>query len=173
MADTTPPRYSEPRPIGAQLIIPIAAILFTVYYFWTILDTPWTAQVSAFFVGTVLFVLGIAFVAKQAYEVRRGRATFGLGDLVSHADFTSGRAAIFALTLIYIVVIQWGGFTITTFFYLFITMAILNRARRLGLTALVSFVMVMAGYFLFIVAFNTRFPHGPFEIMMQKVFFHG
>jgi hypothetical protein len=33
--------------------------------------------------------------------------------------------------------------------------------------------MVIAGYLLFIVAFDTRFPRGPFEILMQKVFFHG
>lgn len=173
MADTTPSRDTEPRPIGAQLIIPTAAIIFTVYYFSTILNSPWTAQVSAFFVGTILLILAIGFVAKQAYDVRRGRATFGLGDLATHADVTSGRAAIFALTLFYIYVIQWGGFTITTFFYLFICIAILNRARRLGLAALVSFVMVITGYLLFIVAFDTRFPRGPFEILMQKVFFHG
>lgn len=173
MADTTPPRDAEPRPIGAQLIVPIAAIAFTVYYFSTILDSPWTAQVSAFFVGTILLVLAVAFVGKQIYERQRGRATFGLGDLVTRADVTSGRAAVFALTLLYIVVIPWGGFTITTFCFLFLSIAILDRARRLGLTAFVSFVMVMAGYLLFIVAFNTRFPHGPFEILMDKVFFHG
>jgi Tripartite tricarboxylate transporter TctB family len=173
MADTTPSRDSGPHPIGAELIIPIAAIAFTVYYFWTILGTPWTAQVSAFFVGTILLLLCVAFIAKQTYELRRGRVTLGLGDLITHADVTSGRAAIFALTLLYIYVIQWGGFTITTFFYLFISIAILNRARRLGLAALVSFVMVIIGYLLFIVAFNTRFPHGPFEILMQKMFFHG
>ncbi len=173
MADTTPPRDSEPRPMGGQLIIPIAAIAFTVYYFTTILDTPWTAQVSAFFVGTVLLALCVGFVAKQVYERSRARVTFGLGNLVTHADVTSGRAAIFALTLLYIYVIQWSGFTITTFFYLFICIAILNRAQRLGLAALVSFVMVIIGYLLFIVAFDTRFPHGPFEILMQRLFFHG
>jgi len=173
MADTTPPRDAEPRPIGAQLVIPIAAIIFTIYYFWTILDTPWTAQVSAFFVGTILLALAVVFVGKQLYERQRGRVTFGLGDLVTHADISSGRAAVFALTVVYIIAIQWGGFTITTFFFLFLSIAILNRGHRLGMAALVSFVMVIAGYLLFIVAFNTRFPHGPFEILMQKVFFHG
>lgn len=173
MAHTTPSRDPEPRPIGAQLIIPIAAIAFTLYYFWTIIDAPWTAQVSSFFVGTVLLLLCIAFIAKQAYDVQRGNANFGLGDLVTHADITSGRAAIFALTILYIYVIQWGGFTLTTFCFLFLSIGILNRGRRLGLIALVSFVMVIAGYLLFIVAFDTRFPRGPFEILMQKVFFHG
>jgi len=173
MADSTPSRDAGPRAVGAELIIPIAAIIFTIYYFSTILDSPWTAQVSAFFVGTVLLVLAVAFVVRQIYQRRQGRVTFGLGDLVTRADITSGRAAVFALTLLYIVVIQWGGFTITTFCFLFLSIAILDRARRLGLTALVSFTMVIAGYLLFIVAFNTRFPHGPFEILMQKVFFHG
>jgi len=173
MAETTPSRNREPRSIGAQLIIPIAAIAFTIYYFTTIIDSPWTAQVSAFFVGTVLLALCIAYVGKAIYDRGRGRVTFGLGDLFTHADLTSGRAAIFVLTILYMYVIQWGGFTITTFFYLFLSIAILNRARRLGRAALVSFVMVMAGYLLFIVAFDTRFPRGPFEILMQKVFFHG
>lgn len=170
MADTTSSHDRRPRPIGAQLIIPIAAIIFTLYYFTTILDTPWTAQVSAFFVGTLLLVLSVAFVAKQAYELRRGRVTLGLGDLVTRADLTSGRAAIFALTILYIYVIQWGGFTLTTFGFLFASIAILNRGRRLGLAGLVSLVVVIAGYLLFIVAFNTRFPQGPFEVLMQRVF---
>jgi Tripartite tricarboxylate transporter TctB family len=173
MADNTPSRDAEPRPIGAQLIIPIAAIAFTLYYFWTIVDAPWTAQVSALFVGIVLLVLCTAFLAKQAYEVMRGRVTLGLGDFVTHADITSGRLAIFLLTILYIYVIQWGGFTLTTFCFLFVSIAILNRGRRLGLIALVSFIMVIAGYLLFIVAFDVRFPRGPFELLMQKVFWHG
>lgn len=173
MADPTPARDHEPRPIGAELIIPILAIAFTLYYFTTILGTPWTAQVSAFFVGSGLLVLAVAFVGKQVYERQRGRVTFGLGDLFTHADLTSGRAAIFVLTLLYIYLIQWGGFTITTFFFLFLSIAILNRFRRLGRAALVSLIMVLAGYLLFIVAFEVRFPRGPFELLMQKVFFHG
>jgi hypothetical protein len=173
MPDVPSPSDAEPRPIGAQLIIPIAAIAFTIYYFWTILDSPWTAHVGAFIVGIILLVLCVAFVGKQAYDWQRGRVTFGPGDLVTHADVTSGRAAIFALTIAYIYVIQWGGFTITTFCFLFISIAILDRARRPRLTALVSFIMVIAGYLLFIVAFNTRFPRGPFKTLMQKIFFHG
>lgn len=171
MADPT--RDAEPRAIGAQLIIPIVAIAFTAYYFTTIVDTPWTAQVSAFFVGTVLLILCVGFIGKQVYDRQRGLVTFGLGDLFTHADIRSGRAAIFALTVLYIYLIQWGGFTITTFVFMFLSIAILNRARHLGFTALVSFVMVIAGYLLFVVAFNVRIPRGPFELLMQKVLFHG
>ncbi len=170
MADTAQPRDAGPRPVGAQLIIPVAAVFFTLYYFWTILDAPWTAQVSAFFVGSILLVLCAAFLAKHAYDVTRGRSTLGFGDFVSHADITSGRLVIFVLTILYIYVIEWSGFALTTFAFLFVSMAILNRGRRLGRAALISFIMVIAGYLLFIVAFDTRFPRGPFEMLMQKVF---
>jgi Tripartite tricarboxylate transporter TctB family len=170
MANTTPSRDARAQPIGAQLIIPIAAIAFTLYYFWTILGAPWTAQVSSFFVGCVLLLLCAIFLARQAYAVRRGRATLGLGDLVTHADITSGRFAIFVLTILYIVVIQWAGFAITTFAFLFLSIGILTQGRRLGRVGLVSFLMVIAGYLLFIVAFDVRIPHGPFEALMQKVF---
>jgi len=170
MADHTPSRDGEPQPIGAQLIIPIAAIIFTLYYFWTIVDAPWTAQVSAFFVGCILLILCAIFLVRQALAVRHGRANLGIGDLVTHADVRSGRLAIFVLTVLYIVVIQWTGFAITTFVFLFLSIAILTRGHRLGLVGLVSFCMVIAGYLLFIVAFDVRIPHGPFEVLMQKVF---
>ncbi len=48
---------SEPREkkhVGGELVIPVAALIFTIYYFVTIIDVPWTAQVSALFVGTIL-----------------------------------------------------------------------------------------------------------------------
>ena len=47
----------EPRAIGGELIIPVAALALTIYYFTTIIDVPWSAQVSAFFVGAILILL--------------------------------------------------------------------------------------------------------------------
>jgi hypothetical protein len=44
-----PDRESDQKqPLGSDLIIPTAAVIFTLYYFYSIIDTPWTAQVSAF-----------------------------------------------------------------------------------------------------------------------------
>ena len=51
---TSAPR--EKRSIGGDLVIPVAALFFTLYYFLTIIDSPWTAQVSAFFIGESMIV---------------------------------------------------------------------------------------------------------------------
>ncbi len=157
------------RSLGGELIIPVVAIVFTLYYFTTIVNSVWTAQVSAFFVGAVLIALSAAFIVRCAVAVRRGKADFGLGGLFSRADLTSGRLALLVVTLGYILTIEWAGFTITTFVVLFAGMLALNRGRGPGLIAALAAIMAFGGYLLFILAFDTRFPRGPFEIFMKAV----
>ncbi len=155
--------------LGGELIIPVVAIVFTLYYFTTIVDSPWTAQVSAFFVGAVLIALSMAFVIRCAVAVRGGTADLGLGGLFGRADLTSGRLALLVVTLGYILLIEWAGFTITTFLFLFAGMLALNRGQRPGLIAALSAIMALGGYLLFILAFDTRFPRGPFETFMKAM----
>ncbi len=157
------------RSLGGELVIPVAAITFTVCYFTTIVDSPWTAQVSAFFVGAVLIALSAAFVVKCAVAVRNGTADLGLGGLFSRADLTSGRLARVVATLGSILVIEWAGFTITTFVFLFTGMLALNRGRSLGPIAALAATMALSGYLLFILAFDTRFPRGPVEAFMKAM----
>ena len=56
---------TKSKSIGSELIIPIVAFLFTVYYFFTIIDAPWTAQVAAFIVGALLIIFVIAFIVRS------------------------------------------------------------------------------------------------------------
>lgn len=166
----TPPDAPRRRSLGAELIIPLAAIVFALYYFSTIVDSPWTAQVGAFFVGAILVALCVVFVAKAALEVSRGRANLRLSGLATGDDLRSGRVLLLVLTLLYVAVIPWGGFTITTFLFLLASMAVLNRGRALGGIIALSLTITLTGYLLFIVAFNTRFPRGPFEELMKGLF---
>ena len=176
MNDPTRPATGNAQartPVGGQLVIPVAAVLFTLYYFSTIIDSPWTAQVSAVLIGGLLIALSAIFIAKKGYQVSRRQATLGLSELYDAQDLRLGRAALVAITLAYIILIEWGGFTITTFFFLFFSMLVLNKGRRKAKAALISLVLVLGGYALFILAFDTRFPRGPFEILMKAVIENG
>lgn len=169
MADKSDSGGTEKTHLGAQLIVPIAALAFTLYYFSTIINSPWTAQVSAFFIGTVLILLVIAYVIKSAFQVVRGEADLGMHDLVEPRAYIPKRVGLLVLTLGFIIVVQWGGFTLTTFAFLALAMLMLSGGRRakfiLGLTA----ALAIGGYLLFILAFDTRFPEGPFERMMEPI----
>ena len=169
----------EKKHIGADLVIPAVAVIFTLYYFSTIINWPWnpderyiswTAQVSAFFIGSVLIALIAAFAIYKFMEIRQGKADLGFQRLTEPFSFMPTRAGLFALTISYIFFVDWGGFTITTFIFLGAAMLLLNRGRNWKFILALSVVLSVGGYFLFVYAFEVRFPKGPFEIMMAQVF---
>lgn len=160
----------ERKAIGGELIIPLAALGFTVYYFITILDVPWSAQVSAFFIGAILILLLTVYFIRTAVEIRRGEVSLRLGQILEPVSFIPKRIALAALTIGYIVIIRWGGFTLTTFVFLALAILLLNEGRRKGLILILSAVFAIGGWLLFIFAFETRFPVGPFEQFMKGLF---
>jgi hypothetical protein len=130
----------EKQSIGSDLVIPVAGLLFTLYYFSTIINSPWTAQVSAFFIGAILILL-----------------------------IVTKRLILLALTIAYVYLIQWGGFTLTSFAFLSLAMLLLSGGRNKRLILVLSAVLALTGYLLFILAFETRFSKGPFELLMDQV----
>jgi len=170
MTDGDPDKTPEKRHIGGELVIPVVALLFTGYYFTTIIDVPWTAQVSAFFVGTVLSLCILVFLVRVVLMVRRGEADLGMGGLVAPLNYLPKRLILLGLTIAYIFFIRWGGFTLTSFFFLTLAMLTLNEGKRPGLILGLAATIAVSGWLLFIVAFETRFPEGPFEHLMKGIF---
>ena len=69
----------------------------------------------------------------------------------------------------YVVLIEWGGFTLTTFAFLASAMLLLAGGRKAHLILPLAAAIALIGYGLFMVAFETRFPRGPFEQLMSAV----
>lgn len=167
MADQPNPETREKKHVGGELVIPVAALLFTLYYFSTIVDVPWTAQVSALFVGSILIVLIIVFLIKTLKSVRVGDADFGMQALLQPVSFIPKRLILFAITLGFIFFVEILGFTITAFLFLSSAMMLLSEGRNKRLIVAISATLSLAGWALFIWAFDTRFPAGPFENLMK------
>ncbi len=165
--DETP--SPEKRHVGGELVIPIAGLAFTIYYFSTILDSPWTAQVSAFFVGAILIALIAAFLIKTVIAYLAGEVDFAPGPLAEPVSFLPKRIVLFGLTVGYIIVIHYLGFTITTFLFMAASMLLLTNGRNIVFILGLSLVVSVAGWALFILAFDTRFPVGPFEALMNTL----
>lgn len=159
----------QKRHAGGELVIPVAGLLFTIYYFSTILESPWTAQVSAFFVGAILIALIAALFVKTALACRDSTADLAIGPLIEPFSFLPKRLALLGLTIGYIIVIHYLGFTITTFLFMASSMTLLSDGRKIGFIVLLSAIVSVAGWALFILAFETRFPVGPFEAVMDTL----
>ncbi len=161
---------SRKRPVGGELIVPVGAIVFTLYYITTILHGPWEAKANAYYIGSTLMALCALFILRTLLAVRRGEATLGLQRLIEPRNLMVKRLGLLALTVGYIYVVHWGGFTLTTFVFLAASILLLRDGRDRGFVLALSAALALGGYLLFIVAFHTRFPKGPFEILMQQVF---
>jgi hypothetical protein len=163
------PAPREKKSIGGDFIIPLGALLFTLYYFSTIIDSPWTAQVSAFFVGAILITLVVIFLIKSGQQIARGEATLRIENLISPPRLVARRLMLLVLTFAYIAVVEWGGFTLTSFGFLFLSMLLLGGGRNIRMALVLSISLSFVGYLLFILAFETRFPEGPFERLIKTL----
>ena len=166
-----PPSSEKPekQAIGGDLIIPVAGLLFTLYYFSTIINSPWTAQVSAFLIGGILLLLIVIFFVRSALAIKSGEANLRFDRLVEPRHLLPKRLALVALTIAYVYLVQWGGFTLTSFAFLSLAMLLLSNGRKKRFIFVLSGVLALGGYLLFILAFETRFPEGPFELLMEQV----
>lgn len=154
-------------------MIPILAIGFTIYYFTTIWNSPWTAQVSAFFVGGVLILVSAIFIFRCAVWLSRGEGSLGFRNLFSWDDIRTGRIGLLFTTVGFCMLIGPLGFTLATFLFLFTSMVILAKARRVPFIFLISALISLCGWAVFIWAFDTRFPRGWFETTMRAILSNG
>ncbi len=168
-----PENSEQRRQLGGELVIPVMAIAFTLYYFSTIWNSPWTAQVSAFLVGGILLLVCSIFLLRCLLWLVRGEGTLGFSNVVNMDDIRTGRIGLIAATIGFCVFIERLGFTLSTFLFLLISMSILAKGRRLGLILGVSAMISVIGWAVFILAFDTRFPRGWFERTMEALLSNG
>lgn len=168
-----PQKVEKSRQLGAELVIPVMAIAFTLYYFSTIWNSPWTAQVSAFLVGGILLLVCGIFILNCVRMLANREGSLGFSTLVNRDDIRTGRIGFLGATLGFCVLIDHLGFTLTTFLFLLVSMAILGKGRRLAMITGLAAAISVAGWALFIWAFDTRFPRGWFEITMEALLSNG
>ena len=170
MSDRPPTPTGAKPSAGGELIIPGLAVAFTIYYFTSIWESPWTAQVAAFFVGSILLALCVLLLGLLLRRRAAGGCTLGFAPLAEPLSLAPVRVALLTLTVAYAIAIQWAGFTVSTFLFLTLASLLLNRGRRKGFTVGLAAAMSLGGYLLFVVAFRTPFPEGPFEHAMKALF---
>ena len=168
-----PPKTEPPRALAGELLIPILAVAFTLYFFSTIWNSPWTAKVSAYLVGGVLLTVCAIFFVRFAVMYKNGKALLSFGYLFSRDDISSGRVGLVILTVAYCAFIDRLGFTLTTFLFLAISMLVLSKFKRPVLICTSSAIISLCGWAVFIWAFDTRFPRGWFETTMKAVLSNG
>ena len=152
----------------ADLIIPIAAVAYAIYYIASVRTFPFQAQMTGLLLGSIIGILCIVFFGRFAWEAWHSGIRSGWEDLFGDKTIGPRRAAFAGLILLSIVAAPWGGFTLTTFLFLLASLTLMG-VRPLARALIVATVASIAGWLFFIVLLGTRFPRGPFEQLMSQL----
>jgi len=168
---TVPPkRLSGSRePLGADLIIPAAALGFAVYFFFSIADLAWEAKANGVLIGTILVMLiGIQLV-RVGVRVVKGSASLSLERLWQPREALPKRLGLVLITVAFIVAIRWLGLTLALFLALAAALYLMG-VRKPAHLVLVPLGVAAAAYVLFIAALDSDLPRGPVEQLLAALF---
>jgi hypothetical protein len=153
-----------------EIIIPLFGVLFTAYYFSTILDSPWTAQVNAVLVGSILLIISAIFFFRIFSSYKNGHSVFVFQYQQILSAIRSRQAVFIFITLGYLLLVEFIGYTFATVVFFFLSMSLLDNGRHLAAKFALSLIMAAVGYGIFIYLFETRLPEGIIEEFLIGVF---
>lgn len=165
-------RHEAPKKgaLGAELIIPVGTILFATYYLYTVWDLPWQARSAGLGIAAAMAIVLALLAIRFARDWTAGRTHLGLGSLTSPTLTLAQRLGLLAAALVFVFVMPLTGFTLGLFLFLMAGMMILSGVSQLKAALLISLLVSLGGYLLFIVFVRARFPHGPVETLLGAIF---
>lgn len=162
MSDSSTETSAGRTPLGADLILPLFAVGLTLYYLIDTWGLAWEAKATGFIVGIVLMALCAAQALRVLVRIVAGKASVGLGELVSDTLHNRRRIGLVALAALFIGAVEIVGTTLGLFLLLLGGMWIMGVRR---ITTLLAVSVATAGvvYGLLIVLLGTRLPRGVIE----------
>ncbi|MCB1882947.1 MAG: tripartite tricarboxylate transporter TctB family protein [Geminicoccaceae bacterium] len=157
------------KPVLADLILPVGAAAYAVYYVLSVRSFPFQAQVSGMAMAILVCLLVSIFLVRTLIGLRRGRYRLGLGDFLGPPESVPNRLLFVGFILAYVAAVPWLGFTLTTFVFLCLSFAVVG-VRPWRRVVVVAGTAALVGWLFFIVLLGTRFPAGPFERLMGALF---
>jgi hypothetical protein len=155
-------KEKKPRALGADLVIPVVALGFTVYFLESVWALQWEAKANGLMVGALLLLLlGVQFV-RVGIDFVRGRGGFSFAPLVSPADAFRKRVSMLAIVIAFVATLPWLGLGLGLFLALAAGFTVMG-VRPMKHVLLVAFIITAVCWLSFMVALDTGLPAGPVE----------
>jgi hypothetical protein len=158
----------ERRPaLAADLVIPILAMGFTIYFLYSVSALEWQAKANGVIIGTILLLLVGVQVVRLIAAFARGRTAAGFGPLLSPPDAVPKRLGMLVITILFVASLPYLGLAIGLFLALsaaLLVMGVRGWKRVLG----VAFGVTLGASLLFTVALDAGLPKGPVEKLILR-----
>jgi hypothetical protein len=153
-----------------ELIIPIAAIGFAIYYLSTVWQLPFQAKVIGLYVGSAIGILSAILFVRFGIELFTGKKSFGVAGFSSDSVTEWRRWTILGLTCAFIGLMQFIGFVVSIFLFVFLAVLIIGGIQRLKPAILTATGMTVVAFLIFIVFVKVRFPTTIIDETLKDLF---
>ena len=153
-------------PLGADLAIPVLALGFAIYFFWSIADLAWEAKANGVVIGALLVGLVVLQLARTAWLIVKGQGDLRTDPLWQPREVLARRVGMVLVTIAFIVLLQLLGLTLSLLAAMAAALLIMG-VRKPSTVLAISFGVAAAAYVLFIAVLNAGFPHGLIEKLLS------
>jgi len=150
------------KALGADLVIPLLALGFTVYFFYSTSGLQWEAKANGLIIGTALIVLVAIQLIRMGVDFARGRGDLGFAPLLDPRDALAKRLGMLAVTIALVALLPWLGLSLGLFLA-FVAAFWIMGVRPVKRVLLVSFAIAAVCSVMFTVALDIGLPRGPIE----------
>jgi hypothetical protein len=157
---------SRKAPLGADLVIPVLALGFAAYFFWSIADLAWEAKANGVVIGVALVALVAVQLARIAAQVAKGAGDLRADPLWQPREVLARRVGMVLVTVAFIAVLEVLGLTLSLLAAMAAALVIMG-VRKPSTVLWISFAVAAAAYLLFIALLDSAFPHGPIEKLLS------
>jgi hypothetical protein len=160
---------SQKTALGADLVIPLLAVAFAAYFFWSIADLGWEAKANGVLIGTVLVGLVAIQLGRIVRQRARGEGDLRLDLLWLPREVLARRLGMVLITVAFIAALEWLGLTLSLLVAMALALAVMGE-RRPATVLWISSTVAGCAYLLFIAILDSAFPHGPIERLLARLF---
>jgi hypothetical protein len=154
---------------GADLVIPLLAAAFTIYFLADTWSLTWEAKANGVVIGTLLLLLIAVQLVRIGLDVAAGRASLGLGALAERSPAQVQRLVLIAILSMWVATIAWTGTTLSLVLVMAASMWVLG-VRDWKMLAAASIGTAAAVYVVFILLLESRLPRGVIENGISALF---
>lgn len=151
---------------GAELILPLLALAFALYFFWSIRGLVWEAKANGVVVGTTLVVLCVLQLVRTVAALRARQAALDFGPLLWPWPVQLRRLAIVALTAGFVATVDRLGTLGGLFLLTAGSMAVLGVRKCRWLIGLPLAICAFV-YIMFVIFLRAPIPEGPVEAVLS------
>jgi len=153
---------------GADLVIPVLAAAFTIYFLYTIAGLEWEAKANGIFVGVALLALVGVQVVRTAIGLARGQGTLTFAPLLEPRAALPKRLGMLAITIAFVCAVPWLGLGLGLLVALAAGFAVMGVRpwRRVLVTA---FIVAAVATVMFNAVLDTGLPKGPVERVIERI----